>query len=63
MKEGDSVKAGQVLLTFDPDGIKQAGYDVTTPVIVTNTDDYTQVKQEKTGEIDFMEPVLTVSKE
>lgn len=63
VKEGDSVKAGQVLLTFDPDGIKKAGYDVTTPVIVTNTDDYTQVKQEKTGEIDFMEPVLTVSKE
>ncbi len=63
VKEGDSVKAGQVLLTFDPDGIKKAGYDVTTPVIVTNTDDYTQVKQEKTGETDFMEPVLTVSKE
>lgn len=64
VKEGDPVKAGQVLLTFDPDGIKKAGYDdVTTPVIVTNTDDYAQVKQEKTGETDFMEPVLTVSKE
>ncbi|HIY20226.1 MAG TPA: sucrose-specific PTS transporter subunit IIBC, partial [Candidatus Blautia avistercoris] len=33
--EGDSVEAGQVLLTFDMEQIKAAGYDVTTPVLVT----------------------------
>ncbi|MCR5763790.1 MAG: beta-glucoside-specific PTS transporter subunit IIABC [Treponema sp.] len=40
VKEGDRVKKGDVLLTFDLDSIKQAGYDVTTPVVVSNADDY-----------------------
>lgn len=35
-KEGDTVKRGQLLLEFDPAGIKKAGYETTTPVVVTN---------------------------
>ena len=38
--EGDSVKAGQKLMTFDIDKIKAAGYSTTTAVLVTNSDDY-----------------------
>ena len=38
--EGDRVRTGQVMLTFDMEKIKEAGYDVTTPMIVTNSDDY-----------------------
>lgn len=43
VSEGDEIKAGQLLVTFDMDKIKAAGYDVTTPVIITNSDDYSQV--------------------
>lgn len=34
--QGDTVKKGQLLLEFDAEAIKAAGYDTTTPVIVTN---------------------------
>ena len=37
---GDKVKAGDLLMEFDIDKIKEAGYDVITPVIVCNTPDY-----------------------
>ena len=37
---GDHVKAGDVLLTFDLDEITKAGYDVTTPIVITNLSDY-----------------------
>ena len=38
--EGDTVKAGQKLMTFSIDKIKAAGYSTTTAVLVTNSDDY-----------------------
>lgn len=33
---GDTVKAGQVLLTFDIDKMKEEGFDLTTPVFLSN---------------------------
>ncbi len=42
-KQGDKIKAGQVLLEFDIDGIKEAGYPVTTPVIISNSDNYLDI--------------------
>lgn len=39
-KEGDKVKAGQKLMSFDIDKIKKAGYPTVTAVLVTNSDDY-----------------------
>lgn len=38
--QGDKVKAGQKLITFDMDAIKGAGLVTETPVIVTNQDDF-----------------------
>lgn len=43
VKKGDHVKKGQLLLEADLKAIKDAGYDTTTPVIVTNTKDYVDV--------------------
>lgn len=48
---GDKVKRGDLLLTFDMDAIKAEGYKLTTPVIITNTDEYSQILPLKTGEI------------
>ncbi len=36
---GDAVKAGQILIEFDIAKIKEAGYPVITPIIVTNADE------------------------
>lgn len=62
VNEGDHVKAGQLLISFDMEKIKEAGYDVTTPLIVTNTDDYQDVKVLKTGNVDYKENVLELIK-
>lgn len=44
VKAGDVVKTGDLLLEFDMDKIKEAGYDVTTPVIICNTPDFPDMK-------------------
>ncbi len=41
--EGDIVKKGDLLISFDIDAIKAEGYEVTTPVVVTNTDEYDNI--------------------
>lgn len=58
--QGDKVKPGQLLLTFDISKIQAAGYNVTTPVIVANTDEYKSVTGLKTGAILRMEPLVKV---
>ncbi|WP_367006790.1 PTS system trehalose-specific EIIBC component [Streptococcus sp. ZY19097] len=40
VKQGDHVKVGDKLISFDISAIKEAGYPVETPVIVTNQDTY-----------------------
>jgi PTS system beta-glucoside-specific IIA component, Glc family (TC 4.A.1.2.5)/PTS system beta-glucoside-specific IIB component, Glc family (TC 4.A.1.2.5)/PTS system beta-glucoside-specific IIC component, Glc family (TC 4.A.1.2.5) len=43
IKQGDKVKKGQLLITFEKDKIKEAGYDITTIVIITNSEQYLDV--------------------
>lgn len=40
VKTGDEVKAGDLLVEFDIEAIKNEGYEIITPVIVTNVDEY-----------------------
>lgn len=40
---GDHVKAGDVLIEVDLDAVKKAGYDIVTPVIITNMEQYTSL--------------------
>ena len=47
--QGDKVKKGQVLLTFDPAAIRAAGYDTTTPVVVTNAAEFGDITVELDG--------------
>lgn len=42
-KQGDKITAGQLLTEFDIEGIRSEGYDITTPIIVTNTNQYLDV--------------------
>lgn len=41
---GDKVKKGDLLVEFDMDKIKEKGYDVTTPVIVCNTPEFSSME-------------------
>lgn len=60
VKNGNSVKAGDTLIRFDLDAIMKAGYDVTTPVIVTNTSDYIDVIGKESEHEDALQPLLYV---
>ncbi len=44
VKSGERVKAGQLLTRFDKNAIQKAGYQLVTPIIVTNSDDMHIVK-------------------
>jgi PTS system beta-glucosides-specific IIC component len=56
---GQQVAAGDLLVEFDGDAIEKAGYDLTTPVIVTNPDLYPAIADAATGPIAHGEPLFT----
>ena len=58
--QGDKVKAGDVLGTFDSNKIAAAGLDDTTMVIVTNTADYASVDSVATGSVAKGDAVIEV---
>lgn len=44
VKQGDQVKLGTPLVRFDIEAIKAAGYSIVTPLVVTNSKNYHEVK-------------------
>ena len=59
-KQGDTIKANEVILEFDIDKIKNEGYDVITPVIITNSDNYVDVILENKQNINKNENIMTI---
>ena len=43
VNEGDKIKKGTPIVSFDIDKIKAAGYDTTVSVIISNTADFAEV--------------------
>ena len=60
ISQGDAVKKGQLLMEFDMEGIRAAGYDVVTPVIISNTDQYLDVLAFAKGEVDTNDTLITI---
>ncbi len=60
VSEGEEVKAGQKLIAFDIQKIKEAGYSTTTAVLLTNRDDYPDFKILKKGKTDTMEKLFEI---
>lgn len=58
--QGDTVKKGQLLMEFDMAAIKEAGYTLTTPVIVSNTANYLDVIETDKKTVDLKDDLLTV---
>jgi PTS system beta-glucosides-specific IIC component len=58
--KGDHVTAGQLLMNVDLDGISEAGYDTTTPIVVTNSNKFV-VNPTNVGRAAIGDPVITVS--
>ncbi|HIX91029.1 MAG TPA: glucose PTS transporter subunit IIA [Candidatus Agathobaculum pullicola] len=60
VKEGDKLKKGDKIGSFDEKMIVEAGYRTVTPVVVTNSDAYTSFTLQKTGKVSAGDDVLTV---
>lgn len=60
VKEGDKVKEGQLLLKFDIEFIKSKGMPVTTPIVVSNTDDFSSVTALATGKVGLTSKLLEI---
>ena len=57
---GTKVTKGDKLLTFDLAKIVSEGYDITTPIIVTNTNDFIEINVEKEGNVEALDTILTI---
>lgn len=62
VKQDDKVKRGQLLLEFELDAIREAGYDTVTPVIISNTDSYLDVLAAEPGEINAGDMLIAIVK-
>ena len=62
VKVGDRVKTGDLLIKFNEEKIKEAGYDTITPMIICNTFEYADVKVAKIGEIEKQDNVIEIIK-
>ncbi|ACS85464.1 PTS beta-glucoside transporter subunit IIABC [Musicola paradisiaca] len=57
---GDQVSPGDLLLEFDQQAIAAEGYDTTTPIVITNSDDYASVLPMATGPVQAKTPLMAL---
>ena len=60
VQPGQAVKKGDLLVSFDMKAIRSAGYPLTTPLLVCNSDDYTAVEPLATDSIQAGADLLKV---
>ncbi len=60
-KQGDTVKKGDLIVTVDLEGVKAAGYDIVTPVIISNPDKFSKIEK-KDGNVTAGDAVVLLNK-
>ena len=60
VKDGDTVKIGDTLVEFDMEAIKNEGYELVTPIIVTNTLDYLEVIGTEKKEVETGDTIISI---
>ena len=63
VKVGDTFSAGDLLLEFDRQAILDAGYDLATPIIITNSDEYPEVMTVAGTAVTAGTPLLSVTRQ
>lgn len=61
VSDGQEIKKGDLLITFDIEAIKAEGYKVTTPLIIGNTDDYSAIAAAAQGKISAGSKILKIN--
>lgn len=62
VRDGDKIKVGDTLLTFDDEAISGEGYDTTAVLVVCNSDDYGEITLRKEGKTSIGEELLKLNK-
>lgn len=60
IKNGDRITKGQTILNFDIDVIKEAGYSVVTPIVITNSSQFLDVVQTESKDVELEDNLITV---
>ncbi|NRN93426.1 beta-glucoside-specific PTS transporter subunit IIABC [Lactobacillus helveticus] len=63
VQKGQEVKAGDPLVEFNIKEIKAAGYEVATPVVVTNSKKYESINQVDNGTVEVGQEILSLQGE
>lgn len=60
IKQGDKVHKGQMLIKFNLAKIKESGYDVTSPIVITNSDDFFDIIESLNKKVQIGDTILTL---
>ncbi|GIN88551.1 PTS beta-glucoside transporter subunit EIIBCA [Heyndrickxia sporothermodurans] len=61
VKQGDQVKVGDLLVEFDIEKIKEAGYEIATPIIITNSTNYKEIVTTQKESVNEKEKLLSLT--
>ncbi len=61
VSEGQEIRKGNLLISFDPDEISKADFRATTPMIICNSDDYSSIGTSASGSVFAGERILELS--
>lgn len=61
VKQGDQVKVGDLLVEFDIEKIKEAGYEIATPIIITNSTNYKEIVTTQKESVNVKEKLLSLT--
>lgn len=59
-KQGDDVKKGDLIVEVDLEGVKNAGYDTVTPVIISNSGKFSKIEK-KSGAVSAGDTVILLT--
>ncbi|GEN88544.1 beta-glucoside-specific PTS transporter subunit IIABC [Oceanobacillus sojae] len=58
VQQGDRIETGDLLVNFDREAIKDKGYDIVTPIIITNPDEFQDMTVVSVEQIDYGQKLL-----
>src|SRR5699024_5807039 len=62
VSEGDSIKIGTQLVKFDKEAIVEKGYNTITPVIVTNSAEFSEIMPADATDVEEGQTILNIIK-
>lgn len=62
VKNGQKIKKGDKIISFDRQAILDAGYNIITPIVICNSDEFQINEIKVVGKVNSGEPVLSITK-